>query len=112
MSNFSKNFIHVVSVLHTHKTGVKDLEIFITPVRVVFYEHTIITLISIRKASILVILAIDRRQRTVKANVIFENLPQQPLVVTLIALMGYGFNKSTCHQGDDSFIVSVHLLPS
>lgn len=38
--------------------------------------------------------------------------PQHPLVVTLITRIGYGLNKSTCHQGDDSFMVSVHLLPS
>lgn len=39
-------------------------------------------------------------------------LPQQPRVVTRTTPMGYGFSRSTIHQGDASFIVSVHLLPS
>jgi len=38
--------------------------------------------------------------------------PQQPLEVSLTALMAYSLSRSTRHQGDGSLDVSVHLLPS
>ena len=50
--------------------------------------------------------------QSTKSHVNATSLPQQPRVVTRTTPMGYGFSRSTIHQGDASFMVSVHLLPS